>query len=309
MAEEKRDLGLTSSFIGVILIWTTTPLAIKWSGEGSHFLFGVTARMVIGALLCLALARWRRTPFPFDRAARLTYLACGLGIYGGMTLSYWGAVHIPSGWLSVVFGLTPLLTGVMARLWLGEALTGARLLGMALGMAGLAVIFLRGAALGPEAFRGLLLVVAAATVHSASAVWVKRLGAAVPTLALTAAGVAIAALLDGGTWALSGLGWPAQVTNRAALSILYLGVGGSVLGFLLYYHVLKHLEAMKVALITLVTPVTALLLGRFLNAEPLSGQVLAGTAAILAGLLLFQYGDRMLPARAPGEGSERGEGS
>ncbi|HLF97561.1 MAG TPA: EamA family transporter, partial [Methylococcaceae bacterium] len=37
------------AYIGVILLWATTPLAIKWSGEGPGFLFGVTGRMAIGA--------------------------------------------------------------------------------------------------------------------------------------------------------------------------------------------------------------------------------------------------------------------
>ncbi|MGZ8928379.1 MAG: EamA family transporter, partial [Methylobacter sp.] len=38
------------AYISVILLWSTTPLAIKWSGEGSGYLFGVTGRMVIGTV-------------------------------------------------------------------------------------------------------------------------------------------------------------------------------------------------------------------------------------------------------------------
>ncbi len=51
--------------------------------------------------------------------------------------------------------------------------------------------------------------------------------------------------------------------------MIYLGIGGSVIGFLLCFFVLKHVEATRVALITLVTPVSALLLGRYLNNEAL----------------------------------------
>jgi drug/metabolite transporter (DMT)-like permease len=54
---------------------------------------------------------------------------------------------------------------------------------------------------------------------------------------------------------------PAMVPPRSGAAIVYLGVFGSVIGFALYYYVIKHLEASKVALITLVTPVIALLLG------------------------------------------------
>lgn len=297
-------MSVPAAYVGVILIWTTTPLAIKWSGEGSHYLFGVTVRMMIGAVLCLALLWWRRTPFPLDRRSLQTCLASGLGIYGAMTCSYWGAQFIPSGWISVIFGLSPILTGVMAFLWLGERLTPARLAGMALGLAGLAVIYGRGAAFGPQAVWGILAVALGAACHSASAVWVKRLAADLPVLAVTAGGVTAAAILDALTWGLSGLGWPAQVTVRAALSIVYLGVGGSVIGFVLYFYVLRQVEATRVALITLVTPVSALLLGHLLNGEPLSAQVWWGTAAILAGLLLYQAGARR-PLKEPGSGKRR----
>jgi drug/metabolite transporter (DMT)-like permease len=95
---------------------------------------------------------------------------------------------------------------------------------------------------------------------------------------------------------------PAVVPARAAASIIYLGVVGSVLGFALYYHVLRHVEATRVALITLVTPVIALLLGKLLNNEPLQMEVWVGTAFILSGLLVFEYGqqaiERLRPAAA-----------
>jgi drug/metabolite transporter (DMT)-like permease len=52
-------------------------------------------------------------------------------------------------------------------------------------------------------------------------------------------------------------------------------------------------EATRVALITLITPVIALLLGHILNGEPLQAEVWVGTTAILSGLLLFEYGQCM----------------
>lgn len=299
-------MSVPAAYLGVILIWTTTPLAIKWSSEGSHFLFGVTVRMAIGAVICLALLRWRRLPLPRDRRSWLACLACGLGIYVTMTCSYWASQYIPSGWIAVVFGLTPVLTGAMAALWLQERLAPARLAGMVLGMAGLLAIYGEGMALGPRASWGIGAILLAATAQSASAVWVKRLGGGVPVLTMTATGVTLAALLDAVTWAVSGSGWPALITARALLCTLYLGIGGSVAGFLLYYYVLKRVEATRVALITLVTPVSALLLGQALNNEVLSRSVIGGTAAILAGLLLFQWGDRRRRPQTAAKESPRG---
>ena len=106
-------MSVPTAYIGVIVIWTTTPLAIKWSGEGSHFMFAVTTRMVIAAVLSLLILKATRTPLPWHKPARDTYLVGGLGIFGAMTLVYWGAQFIPSGWISVIFGLTPIMTGLM----------------------------------------------------------------------------------------------------------------------------------------------------------------------------------------------------
>ena len=65
-----------------------------------------------------------------------------------------------------------------------------------------------------------------------------------------------------------------------------------MLGFAMYYYVLRHVAATRVALITLVTPVAALLLGHVLNGEALQAEALTGSATILSGLLLFEYGQK-----------------
>ena len=80
--------------------------------------------MVIGLAVCLLLLRLMRLPMDWHRKALLTYLAAGLGIYAAMLCVYWGAQYIPSGWISVLFGLTPIVTGVMARRFLGERALG-----------------------------------------------------------------------------------------------------------------------------------------------------------------------------------------
>ncbi len=81
---------------------------------------------------------------------------------------------------------------------------------------------------------------------------------------------------------------------------MYLGVFGSVLGFVLYYHMIKHLDAGRIALITLITPVLALLLGHGLNSEAVLPQVWIGTGLILLGLGVHRWGMRwftLLPLR------------
>ena len=279
----------------MIIIWTTTPLAIKWSGEGVGFLFGVTGRMVIGAVLALVSLALVRVELPWNRDARRVYLAAGLGIFGTMSCVYWSAQFIPSGWISVIFGLTPMATGVMAFYCLGEAsLSRHRLLGMVLGAVGLAVIFGRGAGLGDGAVEGVLVVLLAMMLHSASSVWVKSLNQGLPGMSVATGGLLVAVPLFLATWFLTGSTWPSEISSRAVWSILYLAFFGSVIGFGLYFFVLRHVEATRTALITLITPVTALLLGHWLNDEPLGWRIWLGTTLILAGLVSFEGGTLLL---------------
>lgn len=284
-------MSVPAAFIGVIVIWSTTPLAIKWSGEGPGFLFAVSARMFIGTVLCLALMRALHVPLPWHRAARLTYVAAASGIYASMMSVYWAAQHIPSGFISVLFGLTPIVTGVFAAVWLSErSFTRPKLLGMTSGFAGLLLIFGGGLSLGMASAAGIAAVLLSVVLHAVSAVWVKRIDAQLPAMAVTGGGLLLALPCYLVTWLLFDRAWPAVLPAKALWSIAYLGVFGSVVGFILYYHVLKHREAGHTALITLITPVLALLLGNTLNGETVSATVAGGTALILTGLLLHQWG-------------------
>ncbi|MCP4452122.1 MAG: EamA family transporter, partial [Planctomycetes bacterium] len=94
-------MSIQAAFIGVVVIWSTTPLAIQWSSTGGGYLFGVASRMVLGLFVCLVLIALFSRRMRWHRDALLTYLAGGLGIWGAMTSVYWGAQHIPSGLVSV----------------------------------------------------------------------------------------------------------------------------------------------------------------------------------------------------------------
>ena len=54
-------MSIPAAYLGIVLIWSTTPLAIQWSTQGTGFAFAVLARMLIGvivAALLLAATRW-----------------------------------------------------------------------------------------------------------------------------------------------------------------------------------------------------------------------------------------------------------
>jgi drug/metabolite transporter (DMT)-like permease len=286
-------VSVPAAYLGVVLIWATTPLTIKWSGEGAGFLFGVASRMVLGTTLCLALLVLLRRPLPHHRDALRTYLTAGLGLWAAMTSVYWGAQHIPSGLVSVLFGFTTLVTALMAALWLGErALTAYRVLGMGLGLAGLALIFGDQLSVGTGAAWGMGAVLLSVHIHSASAVWVKRVGAGLPALETTTGSLLVAVPLFIGNWAWQDGHWPQSLPPRTLGAIVYLAVFGSTLGFILYYYVLRRVQASRVALVTLVTPLLALLLGHWVNGERAGPRVWLGTTVILAGLACFQWGEQ-----------------
>jgi len=302
-----RSLPIVVAYLGVVLIWSTTPLAIKWSSEGAGVLFGAASRMALGLVFCVLVLTLLQRTLPWHPDARRTYLAGGLGIWGAMSATYWASQFIPSGLMSVLFGLTPVVTGLLAALLLGErALTPTRLLGLAFALTGLALMFLPGllttAPAGDAGWEG---TAAAATglgvagmliavlVHSASAVWVKRIGAKLPALETTTGALLVAVPLFTLSWLLLEPAWPFPLEAKAAWSILYLALAGSVVAFSLYYHLLRHLSASRVALIPLITPLLALALGHWLNAEAFSLREILGSLLILLGLSFWQWGVQM----------------
>lgn len=287
-------MSVPAAYLAVVLIWSTTPLAVKWSGEGPGFLFGALGRMVLATLLCLAMVAAFRLKFPWHRKARHAYLSGALGTYGAMILIYWAAQYVPSGLISVLFGLSPLITALFAQPLLGErAFTPMRVTGMLVGLVGLIVIFSDSLSLGRAASAGLAALCVAVALQSLSLVLIKRHATEIPSLSVTSGALLIATPLFFLTWLGFDHHLPAALPARAVASIVYLGVIGSVVGFTLFFYVLKHVSAHGSALITLVTPVFALLLGAFVNHEHLGRNVWAGAALVLFGLALHQWGEML----------------
>lgn len=298
--ESEQSTSIRAAYVGVILIWSTTPLAINWSSIGAGPLFGVASRMAIGAVLALLLLGLLRRPVPRHRLAMATYLAGGIPLFLAMGSVYVSSQFIPSGWIAVIFGLTPVITGILAGIWLKErAFTPAKTLGMAIAFAGLVVMFNTGLALSDKADIGLLLVLFSSVVHSISAVLIKRIDAGISGLEVTTGSLWVALPLFVSAWALFGQPFPDQLPGKSIVGILYLGVVGSVLGFSLYYFVLRQLEASRVALITLITPAGGVSIGYLFNNEPVTAPVLVGTALIVLGLAIYDLIPKLRPHKAP----------
>jgi len=288
-------MSVPAAYLGMVLIWTTTPLAIKWSSEGVGPWLGVGARMLLGVFVCLVLVALLSRRMRWHALARNTYLAAGLGIWAAMSSVYWGAQFIPSGMISVVFGLAPVLTGLLAALMLAERVfTLFRSAGMLLGIAGLLLVFGNSLQLGNGQLPGLLAVLVSVFVHSLSAVTIKRIGAGLHPLETTTGALLIAVPLFWLNWGMGDEHAAVELGERTLLSILYLGVVATGFGFVLYYYVLREVSASAVAMATLLTPVLALMLGAWLNDERITLPDLVGAGVILLGLASYQWGDRLV---------------
>jgi len=280
------------AYLMVIVIWSTTPITIKWSSEGVDYLFGITLRMGIGAALALAITLLAYRTISFSRSACKVYMAVALAMFGGMMPVYWGAQYISSGLISVVFGLTPMITGYLAWRFINEqSFNGIKIIGASSGVVGLSVIFAGNIKLGEDYLYGLLAVLIAVVLHSVSAVWVKKIKIDLPAISIVAGGLLFSMPFFITVYLLFSTALPEIIPSKALWSIVYLGVVGSVIGFVCYYFLLKQLPASQVALITLVTPVLSLWIGNSLNNEIISTSIYTGTAFVLTGLALHQWGD------------------
>ena len=289
-------MSVPIAYIAVILIWSTTPLGIQWSGVHGSFAFGLAMRMSIGLFALLVILTLRKTAIPWHKTARQVYYAGGISMFAAMTLVYWSAQYIPSGWIAVIFGLSPIFTSIFSAFILREKVfTAGRVTGMLLGISGLIVVFINSLNVAQLAWAGIIGVVLSAISQSLGAVMIKKLKPDIPALAITAGSLIIAlpgflmiAIYQGGI--------PENLSVQTITAIIYLAILGSATGFPLYYFLLKNISAERVALITLITPVTALFIGAVFNAETISTNIVFGSALIISGLAVYEYG-KYLPFR------------
>lgn len=284
--------SLRLAYVLVVLIWASTPLAIQWGARDTGFAFAAMARMALGMFFALSVQVLWRLRLPLHRRAVLSYLCAGSGLFVSMFCVYWAAPRIDSGLMSVIFGLSPLLTSLLAALLLRERGLGLRsVLGMLLGLVGLALIFVDPHATSAGGGLAAIGVLAFAVLtHAASLVGLKWIADDSPPLATATGALLVATPLFLLAWWLAGGSLPHTLSLRGGLSIVYLGLFGSVLGFALYYYIVRYLSAARVALILVITPVLALLIGWLCNDEQLPSQVWLGATVICAGLLLHQRG-------------------
>lgn len=284
-------MNVSTAYLAVVLIWSTTPLGIVWSSDSVHPTLAVLMRMLIALFIGICVLHIRKINLPWHNQAIKLYVFSALGIYGGMSLSYFAAHYISSGLMSLIFGLAPILSGIMAQKLINEPKFG-RVKNIALIMAviGLSVACMDSISLSKNSYIGIIFILFAVFFFSLSSVLVKSINITINPVATTVGALAFSTPLFFVTWLVMDGTLPYQQWQpRALFSIVYLGVFGSLVGFVAYFYVLQKLTASTVALITMITPVMAMTLGGLLNDEPISANLVFGALLVVIGLSCFQW--------------------
>lgn len=273
-------------------------LSILWGG--SFFFNGaalrelppltlVFLRVALGAAMLLPLLRAQGISLPWGMTGWRPFVLIGLlNNVIPFSLIVIGQTFIPSGLASILNATTPLFTVLVMAAAGEEALQVRRVAGVVLGVAG--VIILRGWGLEarPGQGLGILLCLCAALSYGFAALAARRLlkdsaplGTATCQLMASTVMMAIVAGVVERPWhlAVPGVATWSAVLGLAALS--------TALAYIVFFQVVRRSGASNVMLVTLLIPVTAILLGWLVLGEPISTREIAGAVVIGSALLVI----------------------
>jgi len=204
--------------------------------------------------------------------------------------SYLAAQYIGSGLMSLLFGLSPIVSGLLAQRILGESkFSAVRVSALAIALIGLTIVCWDKLSLGGQAATGIGLILTAMVIFSTSGVMIKSITINIHPLATTLGALYFCIPLFFIAWLVfDGELNVAQWSQQSVMAIVYLGIFGSLINYIAYFFILQKLSPTTVALIALITPIFAITLGAQLNHELISQQMTIGGSLVLLGLGLYQ---------------------
>ncbi|MGE9009026.1 DMT family transporter [Leptospira interrogans] len=276
-------------------------LSILWGG--SFFFNGVVLRelppltlvllrVALASIILLPLLWVYRIDFPKGVAGWKPFFA--IGLFNNVlpfSLIVAGQMTIPSGLASILNTTTPLFTVVVMAAAGEEKLQARRIAGVVVGLIG--VVILRGWNFGGDGIRsgqgiGILLCLAGAFSYGLSALLARRLLSNSPPL-----GTATFQLLASSIMMMVVAGfierpWQLPMPGVATwLAVIGLAVLSTALAYIVFFQILRRSGATNVMLVTLLIPVTAIVLGYLVLGEQISPREIAGTLVIGSALLLI----------------------
>lgn len=253
----------------------------------------VLGRVAIAAAALVLACRAMGLKLPRGEAQ---WMACaGMGFFNNalpFTLIVIGQTHIPSGLAAVVNAATPVFAVLCLHLMTtDDRLRANTLAGALTGLAGVAILA------GPAAFAtgrgsellGIALCLGACLSYGISAVWSRRVRQSGIAPLPTAAGqCASSTLMMLPLMLVFDQPWTLPAPPAAAVAALVaFGLFSTGLAYALFYAIMARAGATNAMLVTLLVPVTALVLGTLVLGEQLAPRHFVGMAVIGLGLLLI----------------------
>ena len=276
-------------FASIVLIWGTTWLAIRLGLEHYPPFFSLAVRFSFAGPMLILIMALRKEPIPWAWKHQRFFLFIGflsfIVSFGGV---YWAEQYLTSGMAAVIFGIMPLLTGLVAHLLLpNERLGRWKLSGLVVGLLGIVVIHSADLALiDPKAPLAATVILMSPLATAFATVLSKRRVHDFPALALAGIPMTYGAIMQWGLWFLFERDKPIVWSWPGVASIAYLALFGSLLTFTGYFWLLKRMEVSRLNLIAYLTPLVALSAGVVFANEQLPGRVILGALLVLCGIAI-----------------------
>ncbi|ENW03126.1 DMT family transporter [Acinetobacter beijerinckii] len=284
-------LNLMFTYGLLIFIWATTPLAIVWSVSDIYPMWALVLRFFIALPLAIAVLLILKIQFPINKIAVLSYIAGSLSLIGSQIFTYAATAFLSSGLIALMFGLAPIMAGLIGRFGFQQKLATLQWLGMGTSIIGLAMICLSGNQKHVQPI-GIIMMLISVFAYSLSIFLVKKINAVVQPIAQATGSILVSTLL---ALMLLPFIWqyaPTQFPSlKSLLALIYTVVMASLIAMFCYFKLVQNLKATTLSLTTVMTPMLAILIGAYLNHEQLSAQVFVGASIILFGLFLYFYKD------------------
>ena len=300
---------LVLAFLAVYVVWGSTYLFIRFAVETlPPFLMAGVRFAVAGAILYL-WANIRGAPTPTRAELRGAAIAGLFLLLGGNGAVVWAEQRVPSGITALLVATVPVWMVLLDWLRPGGVRPRAGVfVGLALGLVGLGLLVGRGA-LGADGqgadMAGAAVLVVGSILWASGSLYVRH--SHHPSSAIMTNAVQM--LAGGGALVIAGLAAGelgrfdlAAASTRSLLSLLYLIVAGSLIGFTAYTYLLQVTTPAKVSTYAYVNPVVAVLLGWAFAGEAITARTLVAAAVILAGVAIITMAGDARPASAGANG-------
>lgn len=286
------SLSVVLAFLAVYVIWGSTYLAIRVAVESMPPFLMAGARWILAGGALYAWMRLRGAPKPELVHWRSAAIIGALLLLGGNGLVSWAEQLVPSGITALIIGTVPVWFAVLSALTPGgERPTASVVIGIALGLAGVAVL------MGPSLWQGVgevhpaggIAILLACVFWATGSLYSRR--AKLPSSTLL--GAAMEMLAGGVILVLVGLvageaprvDLPA-VSARSWIAWLSLVTFGSIVAYASYVWLLKVQPPSRVATYAFVNPIVAVVLGWLILDEVVSGRTLGAAALIVASVAM-----------------------